>query len=122
MKLHLTQAGGKQLVNSYQTGMVTINQVKFHTNLILTPDKVFADWQVTNFDSITETSFTLLIDLKPELILLGTGQQHRFIHPKLIRNLTSQNIPVECMTTDAACRTYNILMSEGRNVIAALIL
>jgi uncharacterized protein len=53
---------------------------------------------------------------------LGTGATHRFIRPHLIQALTAAHIPVECMTTDAACRTYNILMAEGRKVAAALIL
>ncbi|OYY84483.1 MAG: hypothetical protein B7Y34_00445, partial [Methylophilales bacterium 16-45-9] len=60
--------------------------------------------------------------LKPELVLLGTGAKHLFLHPKHYQELSASGIALECMTTAAACRTYNILMSEGRNVAAALIL
>jgi uncharacterized protein len=56
------------------------------------------------------------------VVLLGTGEKHQFLHPKTVQNLTAQNIPLECMTTVAACRTYNILMSEGRKVAAALLI
>lgn len=122
MKLHLTQAENKQLITRYAPGVIHINQAKFETSLIVTPEEVFPDWPVTAFDQLAEENFALIVTLKPELVLLGTGSQHRFIHPKLIRELTQASIPVECMTTDAACRTYNILMGEGRQVAAALIL
>ncbi len=85
-------------------------------------DKLVENWQVTDFESLTEKSFDLLLEIKPEVVLLGTGEKHQFLHPKIFRKLTESGIPLECMTTAAACRTYNILMSEGRNVAAALIL
>ena len=86
------------------------------------PNLLIQYWQVSDFDRLTEESFRRLLGLKPEVVLLGTGGKHRFLHPRISRELTVANISMESMDTAAACRTYNILMAEGRHVAAALIL
>jgi len=122
MKLHLTQAAGNQLITGYTPEWVGINHQRFEHSVIVLPSEVRTDWPVSNFDDLKAEDFALLLTLRPEVVLLGTGQKHRFIHPRLIAAMTESNIAVECMTTDAACRTYNILMAEGRMVAAALII
>lgn len=122
MKLHLTQAAGNQLITGYSLTSISVNHRRFEQSIIVLPNEVITDWKVGEFDALTTENFEGLLTIKPEVVLLGTGNQHRFIHPKLIASLTKAHIPVECMTTDAACRTYNILMAEGRQVAAALIL
>ena len=62
------------------------------------------------------------LTLKPEILLLGTGAQLRFPHPRLYRQLIAAGIGMECMDTAAACRTYNILMGEDRKVVAGILL
>lgn len=121
MKLHLTQSEGNQLITAYKQGEISINHQKYQQSLIVFPQEVILTWEVRQFDDLTEAHFSLFVEREPEVVILGTGSTHRFIHPKLISQLTALNIPVECMTTDAACRTYNILMSEGRSVAVALI-
>ena len=122
MKLHLTQADGKQLITGYSQDWISINNLVYPQSLVVLPDELLLDWVVSDFDDLIEANFECLLGYQPEVILLGTGANHRFIRPHLIQALTAVNIPVECMTTDAACRTYNILMAEGRKVAAALIL
>ena len=122
MKLHLTQSEGNQLITAYESGTISINHQRYTQSLIVLPTEIISDWHVTAFDALDSAHFERLASLSPEVVLLGTGEKHRFIHPLLIQTLTTKNIPVECMTTDAACRTYNILMSEGRKVAAALII
>lgn len=122
MKLHLTQAEGKQLITGYSQDWISINNLIYPQSLVVLPDALLLDWTVSAFDSLNQENFECLLAYQPEVVLLGTGASHRFIRPYLIQDLTSANIPVECMTTDAACRTYNILMAEGRKVAAALIL
>lgn len=122
MKLHLTQAEGNNLITGFDAGMVAINDQVFRNSLIVQPNVLHTDWAVDSFDQLSEKDFEYIATLSPEVIILGTGNTHRFIHPKHTKALNAQNIPVECMTTNAACRTYNILMSEGRGVIAALII
>jgi len=122
MKLHLTNAEGNQLITAYAKGTISINHQVYWHSLIILPTEIKTDWQVSDFDALTMADFEFIANLSPELVILGTGNTHRFVHPKLSAPLTKLGIAVDCMTTDAACRTYNILMSEGRNVAAALIL
>jgi uncharacterized protein len=121
MKLHLTQSAGNYLITGYGTGWVEINGKRYQQSLIVLPGLLVTDWQAAGFDSLAEAHFERLAQLAPEVVLLGTGATHRFIHPCLSRALTEAGIGLECMHTAAACRTYNILMSEGRHVAAALI-
>lgn len=122
MKLHLTQAEGNNLITAYEQGVISINHQRYMQSLIVMPQALYPEWQVENFDALNMSHFANLAEMAPEVVILGTGNTHRFIHPRVIIALTQKNIPVECMTTDAACRTYNILMSEGRKVAAALLL
>ncbi len=122
MKLHLTTAQNQNLITGYGADFIEINKKRHSQNLLVLADRVFLDWLTGKFEDLTEANFNQILELKPEVVLLGTGEKHQFLHPKIVRNLTENGIPLECMTTAAACRTYNILMSEGRNVAAALIL
>lgn len=121
MKLHLTQAAGSYLITGYGDGWIEVNQTRHPQSLIVLPALIVTDWQLPDFDALTEAHFERLASLAPEVVLLGTGKRHRFVHPHLSRALTDAGIGLECMDTPAACRTYNILMSEGRHVAAALI-
>ncbi len=122
MKLHLTQAEGNNLITAYENGAVFVNHQRYTQSLIVMPEKLYLDWGAESFDALNMNHFALLAELAPEVVILGTGTTHRFIHPRVIIALSQKNIPAECMTTDAACRTYNFLMSEGRKVATALIL
>ena len=122
MKLHLTQSAGSYLITGYGPGWVEVNETRHTQSLIVLPALIATDWQVPGFESLDEAHFEYLAGLAPEVVLLGTGPRHRFVHPRLSRALTEAGIGLECMDTAAACRTYNILMSEGRHVAAALIL
>lgn len=84
------------------------------------PQMLITDWSIVSFKQLSTVDFEKAAALKPELVLLGVGEFHQFLHPKIFAPLTQQGIALECMTTAAACRTYNILMSEGRNVLAML--
>jgi len=121
MKLHLTCAAGNQLITGYGTDWVEINETRYVCSLIVLPAQVITDWSVASFDTLTEQHFERIAELKPEVVLLGTGAKHRFAHPRLSRALTEAGVGLECMDTAAACRTYNILMAEGRHVAAALL-
>jgi uncharacterized protein len=122
MKLHLAQAAGNQLITGYDERWVEINQVRHSKSLIVLPDRIITDWKVPDFDGLTMIHFEQLALLKPEVVLLGTGAIQQFIQPSLGRALTEAGIGIECMSTTAACRTYNFLMAESRRVAAALII
>ena len=122
MKLHLTTAENNNLITGYGEDFIEINKKRYSQNLIVMANELLLDWDVGSFTELTPAHFSRIVDLNPEVLLLGTGAVHQFLHPKIAQNLTVKNIPVECMTTAAACRTYNILMSEGRHVAAALLI
>jgi uncharacterized protein len=122
MKLHLTTAENNYLITAYDEKFIEVNKQRYTHSLMVMAQQLSTDWPVQDFTSLTEAQFTQIAELNPEVVLLGTGKKHQFLHPKIYQDLTKKGIPLECMTTAAACRTYNILMSEGRNVLAALIL
>ena len=99
-----------------------VNGQRFDHPIVVTPEQVFTDWQPQGFDALDETLFAYFLAFRPEVLLLGTGARLRFPHPHLYRQLIAAHIGVEFMNTPAACRTYNILMSEGRKVAAAILL
>ena len=122
MKLHLTTAENNNLITGYGEGFIEINKKRHSQALIVLANQLILDWNAASFAELTAAHFTEIADIRPEVVLLGTGSRHRFLHPKIAQNLTEKGIPIESMTTAAACRTYNILMSEGRNVAAALLI
>jgi uncharacterized protein len=80
------------------------------------------DWNCTRFDQLTEAHFARLAETQPELVIFGSGTRLRFAPPAFMRALMQKRIGVETMDTLAACRTYNILAGEGRQVLAALLI
>jgi uncharacterized protein len=80
------------------------------------------DWTARDFETLTPAHFQQIAEMQPEVVLFGTGAKCRFIHPRISQPLMEKGIALECMDTAAACRTYNILMSEGRLVAAALLI
>jgi len=121
MKLHLTQSEGRHLITGYGPGWVQVNETRHSASLILTPGQL-SDWLIASFEALEATHFAKVVDLAPEILLIGTGARLRFPDPVCMKLLAESGIGFEIMDTAAACRTYNILMSEGRNVAAALII
>lgn len=78
-------------------------------------------WNVAAFDALDAEHFAVLAELRPELVVFGSGSRIRFAAPALLRPLIDQRIGIETMDTAAACRTYNVLLAEGRSVVAALL-
>lgn len=120
MKLHADGTQARNTVTGYGATWLEVNLKQHEGSLLLMPDRLEA-WTPQSFDALTEHDFEPLIAWRPEVILLGTGQRHRFPHPKLLRSLAAVRLGVEAMDTQAACRTYNILSAEGRRVLAALL-
>jgi uncharacterized protein len=121
LKLHLSSNTGQNVFTGYGAGYVLVNHVRYQHNLIVTPDRIVENWDSGSFEQLTPEHFNFLLSLRPEMVLFGTGSTLRFPHPKLTRALIESRIGIEVMDTSAACRTYNILMAEGRRVAAALL-
>lgn len=122
MKLHATTTQQYQTITGYEQDWVEINAVRWAQSLVVLPESPPMVWPVGTFESLSAGDFGALEALEPDLVILGTGLKQRFIAPQLIGSLLSRRIGVECMDNQAACRTYNILMAEGRKVALSLIL
>jgi uncharacterized protein len=121
MKLHPTQTQHYQTVTAYDDEGVEINAVRYAHSLLVMPEVPPAAWPPASFDALTADHFSQVDQAQPDVVILGTGKRQRFVHPKLTTALTRRRVGVECMDNQAACRTYNILMAEGRKVALALI-
>lgn len=120
MKLHLTRAAGRNLFTAYGDGYVSINDQRYERALIVAPDHPVAEWEASSFETLGPGDFDAVLRMNPEIVLLGTGARLRFPRPELTRRLVETAVGYEVMDTKAACRTYNILMAEGREVVAAI--
>jgi len=120
VKLHAAGPATYNTITAYGEDYVQVNGQRYQSSLIVLAQKVL-DWPVAGFDRLSEESFALLENEKPDIVLLGTGPKQRFPHPRLIASLAQAGIGVEVMDLKAACRTYNILVAEERKVAAALL-
>ena len=121
MKLQSDPHSGANTITGYGDGYVEINQTPYAHAVLLSSDGAISAWPVESFDSLKASDFDPMITLKPELILIGTGSRQRFPKPELLKSIFSAKIGFEIMDSQAACRTYNILVGEGRQVLLALI-
>lgn len=121
MKLHQSHTAGLNVFTAYGEGYVAVNNEKHHKNLILLPDTIIHDWSSATVETLAETDMQKLLGLGTEIILLGTGNRLRFPPGALLRPFAPAGIGLEVMDQQAACRTYNILVAEGRKVAAALL-
>ncbi len=123
MKFHLTHAEGLNLFTGYGDDYVLINRERYTgPSLLVTPDQIENDWKINSFKELQPHHFSVMLEYTPELTILGTGRHLRFPHPKLSAELTDAGIGLEIMDTKAACRTFNILVAEGRRVVLGLLL
>lgn len=120
MKLQLAQDTGLQLFSGYGAGFVAVNNVRYERCVLVSPQAV-TEWSVGGFEALTVADFGFIERLKPEIVILGTGAAQRFPPPALARALAATGVGVEVMDSRAACRTYNILATEGRKVVAAIL-
>lgn len=122
MKLHLSKTDGLNTFTGYGEGYVAVNGIQYTRNVAVLPGQLLADWTDASFDTLAESDFAKLAELQPEILLLGTGTTLRWPAPQLLQPLMLARIGLEVMDTQAACRTYNILVAEGRRVAAAILI
>lgn len=123
MKIHLDTGDGRHfMIRAYEPGSLIVGENRYERSLILTPDRIIDDWRPQYLNQVDSAALQQLADLYPEVVLLGTGREQGFPSPDCLSALTDRGIGVECMDTGAACRTYNLLMGEGRKVVAGLLL
>ena len=125
LKLHLDLITGTNAITGYGSGYLAINGGKINNSVIVLPDKIINPWAIASPSMLTPSlciaDFAELLELKPELIIFGSGAKFQFPDRRILAAFASARIGFEVMDTPAASRTYNVLMSEGRQIAAALL-
>lgn len=109
-------------ISAYASGQVTVNGEAITTSVIVTPKRIIHDWLPAVFEEMQAAHLERFARLDPEIILIGTGDTLRFPPAAWTAAYLARGIGVEVMDTAAACRTYNVLLSEDRRVVAALLI
>jgi uncharacterized protein len=110
------------VITAYDNESVTVNGKPFSQSMIIARTKLNENWDIERIELLQPVHLDLILSFNPELIIIGTGGKLIFPPVQVYSNIIRHGIGVDFMDTGAACRTYNILMSEGRDVVAGLIL
>jgi uncharacterized protein len=122
LKLHPANFAHQNIFTGYGEGYVLINQIRYEKNLIVLPDYLVEDWPILSVQELELQHFENLLPHSPEIILLGTGAALKFPGHTLLSQFAKMGVGIEIMDTKACCRTYNILVEEGRRVAAAVLI
>jgi len=112
---------GRNTFTGYGPGYVEVNGKRYSSSLVVSGERLIVDWPAASVDVLGADHLAAILELAPEIAIIGSGSTFRFPEPARLAPLHQARIGVEVMDTAAACRTYNILQGEGRNVVAALI-
>ena len=120
MQIHLEKPNQNAIQSYSETGVV-VDNIHYEKSVILSPDTIITTWPIQNLMDLNETLIQPLLELKPDLILIGHKNTQYQLDPALMLNIINQQIGVDCMSIGAACRTFNVLLSEHRSVVLGLI-
>ena len=121
MKISLDNGTADYRITAYEPGSIKINEEIIESAVIISASG-YRLWEAQSMDTLTEALLIIALEEKPDILLLGTGERQQFPAPQLMKPVAESGTGLEVMDTAAACRTYNILMSEDRHVVAALLL
>ena len=122
MKFQPDSAEGVNVITRHEPGRIWVNATEWRSSVLVPWRGDPVAWQAGSLQDLSEAHFAGLLSLQPELVIFGSGAALRFVSAALQRPLIERRIGVETMDTAAACRTFNVLASEGRNVAAALLI
>lgn len=122
MELTLHKPGEHNFFRSAGEDGVTVGDTLYRSSLVLSADSLVTDWPVKSVGELDEEHLAPIFELAPEVVILGTGPTQEFPAPQLVMQFYKRGIGIEAMSTEAACRTFNVLVSEERKAVAALIL
>lgn len=122
MKFQPDTLDGVNVITRHEPGRLWVGSTAFAHSLLVPWVGGVQPWEAASLEDLVSGHFERIAALKPEVVIFGSGPRLRFVPPGLMRSLIEQRVGVETMDTAAACRTYNVLVSEGRSVVAALLL
>ncbi|MDP3704482.1 MAG: MTH938/NDUFAF3 family protein [Legionellaceae bacterium] len=109
-------------VQSYTDTSITVNGVLYQNSIIISKDTIQTAWPVHSVLELCEKNITPLLDHNPEIILIGHSEVGKQIPISVVSFLANRRIGIECMTMGAACRTFNVLLSESRAVVLGYVM
>lgn len=121
LKIEREATDGRNVFTAYGEGWVEVAGRRIAASVAVAAERIQEGWTAAGLDGLAASETAALAEWKPEILLLGTGARFRFPDPSALAPLYRAGVGVEVMDTRAACRTYNILLAEGRRVVAALI-
>ena len=121
MEFNLEVPQNQFFIRSVSEKGICVDKDFYDKPFILSGKQIITGWGVASVDDINESSLQVIFDLQPEVILIGTGRKHVFLPPATQAHFIRRHFGFEVMTTDAACRTFNVLAAEGRHVVAGLL-
>jgi uncharacterized protein len=110
------------MIQQYSLSEVRVNQQRLNRSAIISQQHLVTDWPISHIDQLNAQHLDALLQLKPEVLIIGSGEHQRFPASKWFGYCAQHGVSLEVMANDAACRTYNILTTEDRVVILGLIL
>jgi uncharacterized protein len=120
MRLSLDSDPRINLVRRYEPGVIVIGEQRITRPCIVTPQQLLLDWSASSIGELSESDLEPLLAQRTDIVLLGEGETQQLPGSSLRTLFRAQGIALECMSLGAACRTYNILASEARSVLAGL--
>jgi uncharacterized protein len=122
MKFQPDTLDGVNPITRHEAGCVWVGSTPFRHSVLVPWRGAVLPWPVTLWADLTADHFDRIAALQPELVIFGSGSRLRFVQPGMLRSFYERRLGVETMDTAAACRTYNVLVAEGRQVLAALLI
>jgi uncharacterized protein len=122
MQLNLEHPDHEFLLRGADGAVAVVNERRLTRSFLLTPDRLVEDWAVDDVRNLQPADLEPVLALEPEVILLGTGERQAFPGAAVTAAVLGRGIGLEAMGNAAAARTFNVLASEGRRVVAAFIL
>lgn len=116
------EPGSAVTVRHVEQGMIKVGNEELTENVVLFRDKIYRGWQPADIENLNSRDLADLLEKEPEVIIFGTGWQTRLPPRELVFTLARRGIGFEMMDTPAACRTFNVLVSEDRDAAAVLII
>jgi uncharacterized protein len=121
MDLTFQAPGEYNFIRSISAAGIAIGDRTYSQSLVLTADQLVTDWPPQRFEDVETAHLDALFRLQPELVILGTGSKQQFLTAELMMEFHHRGIGIEVMATAPACRTFNVLVAESRQVLAALL-
>ena len=112
----------RYFITGYEDDSVRINETTYKTSLVVSADTLHNPWSFKTVVDLDEACFQVIFDLKPDVVLLGTGKRQQSPKASIFAQFGQQGIGLEVMDNGALCRTFNILVAEDRSVVAAILL